>query len=56
MRHLQRELMTEHRALAPDVFLTRYSNGEETVTNYGDKPFAYRGEAVLPHQFRLFKR
>ncbi len=53
--HLQYCFMDDHRALAKDVFLTRYSNGEETVTNYDDKPFAYRGEAVPPHQFRLFK-
>lgn len=29
--------MDDHRELADGVFLTRYSNGEETVVNYGDK-------------------
>ena len=48
--------MDDHRELAPDVFLTRYSNGEETVTNYGDRPFTYRNETVPPRTFKLVKR
>ena len=52
--HLQYCFMDDHRELAPDVFLTRYSNGEETVTNYGDKAFTYRNETVPPRAFKLF--
>jgi hypothetical protein len=48
--------MDDHRELAKDVFLTRYSNGEETVANYGDKPFTYRDETVPPRAFKLFSR
>ena len=54
--HLQYCFMDDHRELAPDVFLTRYSNGEETVTNYGDKAFTYRNETVPPRAFKLFSR
>ena len=40
--------MDDHRELAPGVFLTRYSNGEELITNYSPEPFAYRGRSVKP--------
>ena len=41
--------------IAPDVFRSRYSNGEEVVCNYTDKPFSYRGESVAPLAYRLYK-
>ena len=48
VRHLQRELMTEHRALVPGVFLTAYGDGSKTVCNYTDKVFSYAGSPVRP--------
>ena len=36
--------------------LTRYSNGEETVVNYGDKSFIWRNSTVNPRGFKLFKQ
>ncbi len=55
LKHLQYEFMEEHRELAPDVFLTRYSNGEETVCNYRKLPFAYKGKSVPAMDYLLFK-
>ena len=54
LRHLQLEFMDEHAELAPEVFVTRYANGEELVTNYSEKPYAYRGHAVRPLGYELF--
>lgn len=48
VRHLQKELMTSHRALAPDVFLTEYADGSKTVCNYGSAPYSHHGEPVAP--------
>lgn len=54
--HLQYAFMDDHRELADGVFLTRYSNGEETVVNYGDKSFIWRNSTVNPRGFKLFKQ
>jgi len=47
VRHLQREQMTEHRTLAPGVFLTAYGDGSKTVCNYTATTFAYAGSSVV---------
>lgn len=44
--HLQYAFMDDHRELCAGVYLTAYSNGEKTVTNYTRKPFDWRGESV----------
>ena len=54
IRHLQLEFLEDHAEIAPDVFRSRYSNGEEVVCNYTDKPFAYRGRDVAPLAYRLY--
>jgi hypothetical protein len=46
VRHLQREQMTEHRTLAPGVFLTAYGDGSKTVCNYTAQTFTYAGSPV----------
>ena len=46
VRHLQREQMTEHRTLAPGVFLTAYGDGSKTVCNYTASTFTYAGSSV----------
>jgi len=56
LKHLQYEFIREHVEIAPDVFVTRYENGEEVVCNYGDKAFAYRGKAVAPMAYGLYSR
>ncbi len=55
MKYLQYEFMDDHRELAPDVFLTVYSDGSEVVTNYTDKPFEYKGKSVNAKDYCLFK-
>lgn len=55
-RHLQYFFMEDHKEIAKDVFLTKYSNGEEMVCNYTDKPFEYRGKSVKPMSYELFPR
>lgn len=56
VRHLQRELMTSHREIAPQVFETVYANGQRTVCNYN--AFSYRisdGATVEPMSYVLIK-
>ena len=53
VRHLQREQMTEHRTLAPGVFLTAYGDGSKTVCNYTGKPFSYAGSSVCSMSYIL---
>ena len=55
MKYLQYEFMDDHRELAPDVFLTVYSDGSEVMTNYTDKPFEYKGKCVNAKDYCLFK-
>ena len=54
LKHLQFEFMDEHAELAPDVFVTRYANGEELVTNYSDGSFDYRGRTVRPLGYEFY--
>ena len=55
LKHLQYEFMDWHGEIAPKVVVTRYGNGEETVCNYSDKPFSYRGRDVAPLDYALYK-
>ncbi|MBQ6533592.1 MAG: hypothetical protein IJI37_00325 [Opitutales bacterium] len=54
MAHLQLEFMDFHTELADGVFLTRYSDGTEIVTNYTGKKFTYKHSGVEPVSFRVF--
>ena len=54
LKHLQFEYLEDHAEIAPDVFRSRYSNGEEVVCNYTDKPFAYHGTAVASFAYGIF--
>lgn len=54
LKHLQLELMEENRELAPKVFLTRYGDGSETVVNYSQSAFEYRGAAVPARGYKLY--
>ncbi len=53
--YLQYEFMDDHRELAPDVFITIYSDGSKIVCNYSDKDFAYNGRDVKPMDYILIK-
>ena len=55
LRHLQVELMQDHKSLAPDVTLTVYGNGEEVVCNYGKTDFEYAGRRIAPMGYGLFR-
>lgn len=55
LKHLQFEFMEDHAEIAPDVVRVRYSNGQEVVCNYTEKPFAYRGQTVPSLDFILVR-
>lgn len=55
LKHLQYEFMDFHGEIAEAVFLTRYADGSEIVTNYSDRPFTYRRRTIGPKDYRLFK-
>jgi len=52
-KHLQYEFMDSHSEIAPDVFLTEFSDGSKIVTNYTDKDFAYEGKTVKGKDYLL---
>ena len=55
MVYLQYEFMDFHGEIAPKVFVSRYSDGTEVITNYNKTPFAYKGKSVPAEDFMLFK-
>ena len=54
LKHLQLEFMEENRELAKDVYLTRFGDGGEIITNYSKRPFTYKGKTVLAHDYKLW--
>ena len=55
LKHLQLEFMDSHEEIAKDVFVTRWANGDEIVSNYTDKDFQYKGKTVKPMKYLLLK-
>ena len=55
MIYLQYEFMDFHGEIAPQVFVTRYSDGSEVITNYTKQPYTYKGDVVPAEDFKLFK-
>ena len=53
VRHLQWFFMDKHAEIAPNVFLTKYSDGSKTVCNYTDSPYTYDGKTVAPKNYIL---
>ncbi len=53
--YLQYEFMEYHDEIAPDIFVTRFSDGSRIVTNYSDKPYTYKGEVVPAVDYKLIK-
>ena len=43
--------MDSHEEIAKDVFVTRWANGDEIVSNYTDKDFEYKGKTVKPMKY-----
>ena len=52
--HLQLEFIDFHDEIAKDVFITRYSDGSEIITNYTDKPYMYRNAQIKAQSYRVF--
>ena len=55
VKYLQYEFMDFHDELAKDVFLTRYSDGSEVVSNYSDRDFSYKGRMIQAMDYKLIK-
>ena len=55
LSHLQLEFMDFHDEIAPNVFITRWANGDEIVSNYSDKPYTFKGKTVKPLAYEFFK-
>lgn len=53
--YLQLEFIDDHREIAPNVFLTKYSNSDETITNYSDNPFKYKTTIIPSEGYRIIK-
>ncbi len=55
-KYLQLEFMDYHGKIADKVFITKFSDGTEIISNYSDKPFAYRNEKVSAMDYKIFKK
>ena len=53
-KRLQLEFMDSHGEISKGVFRTVYSDGSETIVNYTDNPFEYKGEIVSPKTYKLY--
>ena len=56
LKYLQLQLMTNHKEIAKDVFVTTFEYGDEIVVNYTDKPFTYKNQSVSAMGYKLFKK
>ncbi len=55
LKYLQLEFMEENRELAPGVFITRFSDGSEIITNYTKSDFPYKGGVAKARDYLLLK-
>ncbi len=55
MKHLQYFFMDFHDEIAPNVFITKFSNGEYIITNYSDVAFKYKGNIIEAKNYKLLK-
>ncbi len=55
LRYLQLEFMENHEEIAPNVFLTEYSDGSKTVVNYTKEDYKYGKTVVKALDYKLFK-
>lgn len=53
VRHLQRELMTDHRCVGENLFLTAYADGSRTICNYNEKAVVWEGKSIAPVSYIL---
>lgn len=53
VRHLQKELMTDHYQVGENLFLTAYADGSKTICNYNDNLVVWEGKTVAPISYIL---
>lgn len=53
VRHLQKELMTDHRCVGENLFLTAYADGSRTICNYNEKSVQWEGKTINPVSYIL---
>ena len=53
VRHLQKELMTDHRCVGENLFLTAYADGSCTICNYNDKAVVWEGKTIAAVSYIL---
>ncbi len=54
-KYLQYEYMDEHKEIAPNVFLTLYSDGSKVITNYTDTEYTYEGNTIGALDYKIIK-
>jgi hypothetical protein len=53
VRHLQKELMTGHETLMPNVFMTSFEDGSRIICNYNETVVEWAGNQVQPISYIL---
>lgn len=53
VRHLQKELMTDHECLMENVYMTTFEDGSRIICNYNDAVIEWSGNKVQPISYIL---
>jgi hypothetical protein len=53
VRHLQKELMVDHREVGKNIFLTAYADGSKTICNYNEQSVVWEGKSIAPVSYIL---
>ncbi|MBE6413900.1 MAG: hypothetical protein E7035_05030 [Verrucomicrobiaceae bacterium] len=53
-KHLQLEFMDFHDKIAPNVYITKFSDGTEIISNYSKERFSYKGQNVASMDYRIY--
>ena len=53
VRHLQKELMVDHREVGKNLFLTAYADGSKTICNYNEQSVVWEGKSIAPVSYIL---
>lgn len=53
VRHLQTEMMCDHRQVGENLFLTAYADGSKTICNYNETVVEWEGKTIAPISYIL---
>lgn len=55
LKDVQKEAITDHREVVPDVYVTTYESGKAVIVNYGETEVRVEGTTVKPVDFAVLR-